>query len=509
MISDEILNSFYNYSENYALYTDNQYYTYKELGIISNKTAHTILHINNEKQSVILIGSKSFFTYAAMLGIITAGSYYTPLNEIFPLERNINIIKLSKAKILILDYTDFSGYEEILNNINGYSIICPDEHYEFLTNKFTNHTFYKAQNYNNNLLKAEKNDAVYMLFTSGSTGIPKGIKISHENLSNYCHVSKKRNNVESSSKLLQMHDITFDYSVHNIFLSFLYGACLHIINKNIKINPFKYMNEHQITHAAFVPSSLLIMKKMRLLKENSLPYLKYVCFCGETLPFDNALLIAKAAPNAILENIYGPTEATVACTYFEFNADTKELPEYHGSMPIGKAYDGMEVFLVDNNKNIIDNGIGQIVLSGKQLSKGYVNNQEQTKEKFIQINNKDYYLTGDLGTWVNGELVFLGRNDAQVQIKGYRVELYEIENALSKIDNIISCAVLPAPADAVTYESLTAFITVKNSIDNNEIKIILSQKLPDYMLPNKYIVLDNMPLNANGKIDKIQLKKLL
>ncbi|HIZ90371.1 MAG TPA: amino acid adenylation domain-containing protein [Candidatus Mucispirillum faecigallinarum] len=509
MISDEILNSFYNYSENYALYTDNQYYTYKELGIISNQTAHTILHINNKKQSVILIGSKSFFTYAAMLGIITAGSYYTPLNEIFPLERNINIIKLSKAKILILDYTDFSGYEEILNNINGYSIICPDEHYEFLTNKFTNHTFYKAQNYNNNLLKAEKNDAVYMLFTSGSTGIPKGIKISHENLSNYCNVSKKRNNVESSSKLLQMHDITFDYSVHNIFLSFLYGACLHIINKNIKINPFKYMNEHQITHAAFVPSSLLIMKKMRLLKENSLPYLKYVCFCGETLPFDNALLIAKAAPNAKLENIYGPTEATVACTYFEFNADTKELPEYHGSMPIGKAYDGMEVFLVDNNKNIIDNGIGQIVLSGKQLSKGYVNNQEQTKEKFIQINNKDYYLTGDLGTWVNGELVFLGRNDAQVQIKGYRVELYEIENALSKIDNIISCAVLPAPADAVTYESLTAFITVKNSIDNNEIKIILSQKLPDYMLPNKYIVLDNMPLNANGKIDKIQLKKLL
>lgn len=509
MISDEILNSFYNYSENYALYTDNQYYTYKELGIISNQTAHTILHINNKKQSVILIGSKSFFTYAAMLGIITAGSYYTPLNEIFPLERNINIIKLSKAKILILDYTDFSGYEEILNNINGYSIICPDEHYEFLTNKFTNHTFYKAQNYNNNLLKAEKNDAVYMLFTSGSTGIPKGIKISHENLSNYCNVSKKRNNVESSSKLLQMHDITFDYSVHNIFLSFLYGACLHIINKNIKINPFKYMNEHQITHAAFVPSSLLIMKKMRLLKENSLPYLKYVCFCGETLPFDNALLIAKAAPNAKLENIYGPTEATVACTYFEFNADTKELPEYHGSMPIGKAYDGMEVFLVDNNKNIIDNSIGQIVLSGKQLSKGYVNNQEQTKEKFIQINNKDYYLTGDLGTWVNGELVFLGRNDAQVQIKGYRVELYEIENALSKIDNIISCAVLPAPADAVTYESLTAFITVKNSIDNNEIKIILSQKLPDYMLPNKYIVLDNMPLNANGKIDKIQLKKLL
>lgn len=510
IISKEILKSFEDNSKNFALYVNNKYYTYNELNLISNKIAQTILHINYEKQPVILLGGKSFFIHAGLLGTIIAGSYYTPLNETFPIDRNVNIINMAGAKTIILDYTDFEGYETILKNIHNYNIICPEEHYNYLSDNFPNHTFYKAQNYNLEYINVESSDAVYMLFTSGSTGIPKGIKISHKNLYNYSFVSQKRNMVDNTSNILQMHDITFDYSVHNLFLSFLFGGCLHLVSKNIKINPFKYINEKQITHAAFVPSTLLIMKKMRLLKENSLPFLKYVCFCGETLPFENAILIAKAAPNAKLENIYGPTEATVACTYFEFNKDTKELPEYIGSMPIGKAYDGMEVELYDDNLNkITDDSTGQIVLSGKQLAKGYVNNEEQTKEKFVMIDNSLHYLTGDLGRRINGELVFLGRNDAQVQIRGYRVEIFEIENAISKIDSIISNAVIPTPVGAVTYENTAAFLVCNKDIDTNKIKDDLSKTLPNYMVPNKYIILDSMPLNANGKIDRNQLKKLL
>lgn len=508
-IQQYLLESFKKYSDNNALFTYNTYYQYNQLEELSRKIADTILSIKYAQQPVIIIGSKSFYTHAAICGTIISGSYYSPLNEMFPLERNLNIIKLSKAEILILDYTDFSCYEEILNNINGYNIICPDEHYDFLTNKFTNHTFYKAQNYNNNFFNAEISDTAYMLFTSGSTGIPKGIKISHFNLSSYIQAFIKRNSVTNKDKIMQMNDLTFDLSIHSIFLSFIFGACLYVPDSNSKINPNKFIISNEITHILMVPSSLVIMKKLRLLKNSIFPSIKYLAFCGEALPFNNAVLMAEAAPNAKLENIYGPTEATIACTYFEFNKNTKELPEYAGSMPIGKAYNGMEVFLIDENKNIISNDIGQIVLSGRQLAKGYINNEIQTKEKFVKINNKDCYLTGDLGRLVNGELVFLGRNDAQVQIKGYRVELYEIENALSKIENIISNAVIPTPVNAATYENLTAFITIKSKINENQIKNILSQKLPPYMVPNQYIILDNMPLNSNGKIDRNQLKNML
>lgn len=504
-----LLESFKKHSDYNALFTYNKYYTYNQLAELSYKIADTILFIEYTQQPVILAGSKSLYTHAAICGIIIAGSYYTPLNEKFPLERNISIIKLSKAKILLLDYTDFSCYEEILNNIDGYSIICPEEHYNYLSRKFTNHTFYTAKNYNNNFLNVNINDTAYMLFTSGSTGIPKGIKISHFNLSSYIQSFIKRNSVTNQDKIMQMNDLTFDLSIHSLFLSFLFGACLYVPDSSSKINPNKFIITNEITHILMVPSSLAVMKKLRLLKSGIFHHLKYIAFCGEALPFNNAVLMAEAAPNAKLENIYGPTEATIACTYFEFNKDTEELPEYCGSMPIGAACDGMEIFLIDNAAKIINNGIGQIVLSGKQLAKGYINNEEQTREKFIKINNKECYLTGDLGRYVNGQLVFLGRNDAQVQIRGYRVEIYEIENAVSKIENIISNAVLPTPVNAVTYENLTAFITVKGSIDINQIKAILSQKLPDYMVPNKYIILDNMPLNSNGKIDRNQLKNML
>lgn len=509
-IQQYLLKSFKKYNDNNALFTYNKYYTYNQLAELSCKIADTILYIKYIKQPVIIMGSKSFYTHAAICGTIIAGSYYIPLNEIFPLERNMNIIKLSNAKILLLDYTDFAHYDDILNNIHNYNIICPEEHYEYLSSKFTNHNFYTPKDYNNKLLDAEKDDAVYMLYTSGSTGVPKGIKISNLNISSYIQAFIKRNSITNQDKLMQMNDLTFDLSIHSIFLSFICGACLYIPDSNNKINPNKFIISHKITHILMVPSTLAIMKKLRLLKSNVFQSVKYIGFCGETLPFDNAILIAEAAPNAKLENIYGPTEATIACTYFEFTKNTKELPEYAGSMPIGKAYDGMEVFLIDENLNIVNTGIGQIVLSGRQLAKGYVNNETQTKEKFIKINNKDCYLTGDLGRWVNGELVFLGRNDAQVQIRGYRVEIYEIENAISKIENIVSNAVIPTPVNSITYENLTAFITVKDdNIDTYQIKSILSQTLPDYMVPNKYIILDNMPLNSNGKIDRNQLKNML
>lgn len=508
-IQKDLVQIFKRYSTQNALYTYNTYYTYNQLYSAASNITNMILNISNEKQPVIIMGSKSFFTHAGIIGTVMAGSYYTPLNETFPIERNIDIIKISNAQSIVIDIDDFKNYENILDSIDDYNIICPEKDLEYITKRFPNHKV-RCNGQSKQNIAAEENDAVYMLFTSGSTGIPKGIKISHYNLYNYIKAFTKRNSITDNDRFIQMNDLTFDLSVHSLFLSILHGACLYIPSSSERINPVKFINDYSITNILMVPSSIAFMKKMRVLKDNSLMSVKYLSFCGETLPFDNAILMAKAAPNAKLENLYGPTEATIACTYFEFDKNTEELIEYSGSMPIGKAYDGMEVELYDENLNkITDDSTGQIVLSGKQLAKGYVNNEAQTKEKFIKINNKDCYLTGDLGRWVNGELVFLGRNDSQVQIKGYRVEIFEIENAISKINGIISNAVIPTPVGAVTYENTAAFIVCNKDIDTNKIKDDLSKMLPNYMIPNKYIILDSMPLNSNGKIDRNQLKKLL
>ena len=508
-IQKDLVQIFKRYSTQNALYTYNTYYTYNQLYSAASNITNMILNISNEKQPVIIMGSKSFFTHVGIIGTVMAGSYYTPLNETFPIERNIDIIKISNAQSIVIDIDDFKNYENILDSIDDYNIICPEKDLKYITKRFPNHKV-RCNGQSKQNIAAEENDAVYMLFTSGSTGIPKGIKISHYNLYNYIKAFTKRNSITDNDRFIQMNDLTFDLSVHSLFLSILHGACLYIPSSSERINPVKFINDYSITNILMVPSSIAFMKKMRVLKDNSLMSVKYLSFCGETLPFDNAILMAKAAPNAKLENLYGPTEATIACTYFEFDKNTEELIEYSGSMPIGNAYDGMNVELFDNNLNkIIDNSIGQIVLSGKQLTTGYVNNKEQTKEKFIMIDNKLHYITGDLGRVINNKLVFLGRNDAQVQIKGYRVEIFEIEHALSKINGIISNAVIPTPVGAVTYENTTAFITCNTNIDLIKIKEELSKKLPNYMVPNNIIILDNMPLNSNGKIDRNQLKKIL
>ncbi len=512
-LSSDLLSSFKDHSGRNALFTGGRFHTYGELAALSEGVARRLLSLGLKgDEPAVIAGKGSFFTYAALCGTVLAGGYYVPLNENFPTERNMSVIKASGARFIIADPDDFTGWENIFAGSDGYEIIVPPSCCKRLAADYPGRRFHGAgaDSCRCGLPPDRGEDSVYLLFTSGSTGKPKGIRISRDNLSGYISAFCERNRADENGRLIQMNDLTFDLSAHSVFLSFLKGGCLYVPDRADRINPVSFINRHGINHALLVPSVLTMMRKMRVLKSGAMPSLEYAAFCGEALPFDDARLFSLAAPGAKIENIYGPTEATIACTYFEFGREATEKADYCGSVPIGAPNVGMEAVIVDEaGRPVPDGSVGELALSGRQLAGGYLNDPEQTAGKFVKKGCKTYYMTGDLCKMTDDGIVFLGRNDSQAQIRGYRVELYEVENAISRIDGCLDAVVIPVPVGAVNYSGMTAFVLAKESLSAGEVKERLKNLLPPYMVPDDFIITDDFPVNSNGKVDRNRLKSLL
>ena len=241
--------------------------------------------------------------------------------------------------------------------------------------------------------------------------------------------------------------------------------------------------------------------------EINLPHLKYSLFCGEALYKDVVCEWAKCVPNAIIENVYGPTEATIFCLTYPLN-NIEELEEYNSMLSIGKPMQGMEAIVVDENKNQITNGTkGELCLFGLQLTPGYLNN-ERNKESFFELNNKKYYKTGDIA-FINdkGNFLYCGRVDHQVKIQGFRVELSEIEFHLRKITNDINLVVLAIGNQNGFNQLFAVFETEMQNMEH--IIDDLKQKVPAYMIPSEIHFVSSFPLNSNGKTDRNKLKELI
>ena len=512
-VGNDLLSSLKNHGSRNALFSGGKFYSYDELRLLSEGIASRLLELGmNGNEPVIIAGTGSLLTYSALCGAILAGGYYVPLNENFPAERNIGIIKASGARFIVADPDDFANLKNIFAELTGYEIIVPSAYCKKLASVHPGCNFYEAGYFSGlfELTADRGDDGAYLLFTSGSTGEPKGVRISRDNLLGYVSAFCERNKADENGKIAQMNDLTFDLSVHSAFLSFLKGGCLYVPSKTDKLNPLPFINRHGINHTLLVPSVITMMKKMRVLKSGAMPSLEYSVFAGEALPFEDARLFSSAAPNAKIENIYGPTEATVACTYFEFKRDAEEKSEYCGSVPIGAPNIAMEAAILDENGKPVSLGsVGELAISGRQLAKGYLNDKEQTDKKFIKKDGKTYYMTGDLCKMTDDGIVFLGRNDAQAKIRGYRVELYEVENAITRVKGVLNTVAIPVPVDAINYTGITAFILAKDSLSAEDIKNHLKNILPHYMVPDKFIIMSDFPFNTNGKVDRKKLKNML
>jgi amino acid adenylation domain-containing protein len=346
----------------------------------------------------------------------------------------------------------------------------------------------------------------YLLFTSGSTGQPKGVMVAHRNAVPFMDAMVERYGVTEIDRFSQTFDLTFDLSVFDMFVSWQAGACLCVPTANEKMLPGKWAKKNELTVWFSVPSTAVLMNKLRVLKPGAFPSFKWSLFCGEGLPTEVATAFAAAAPNSKVENLYGPTELTIACTLYRYDPVTS-LPDCElGLVPIGDPYPGMKVLVADENLNEVPPGeTGELLMTGPQLTLGYWRDPEKTAKAFVRPPGKEeiYYRTGDRVRRSDGTkpMVYLGRIDNQIKVQGYRVELGEIESIVRKVGGVDVAVAVGWPQVPTGADGIVVFVSSANA-DLDSIREKSKEQLPSYMHPSRVLNIGAFPLNANGKIDR-------
>ena len=501
--------SYINSNKKVALNVDNVDYTYEELFFRVCQVSAVLRTYQHER--VGIFGLRSLTCYQAILGTLAAGKTYIPLNPKFPVERNKTIIALADLEIFVADHIGLEQIVALAEHLKKDSILlCPNMNSkdipDVLKTKFKIFTSDTMLETNSMVVEVENDKPAYIMFTSGSTGIPKGVPVSHKNVRSYIDYQKFRYEFDVNDRFTQTFDLTFDLSVHDLFLCWSVGASLYIIPEKVLMAPAKFIKENKITVWFSVPSLAQFMKRFKMLKDNNFPELRYSLFCGEALPKTIAAAWQTAAPNSIVENIYGPTETTIGITHYRVPREEDKILEYNGIVSIGEVFHTQDFCLIDEH-NERTKDFGELCLAGSQVTAGYLNNAEKTEEAFFKFKNDNrlWYKTGDIVKFENNNLFYISRKDFQVKIRGYRIELDEINMAIRNFTNCDLIYTIPYPLTSGIAENLFSFIDCSCTIEKNMILKYLKNKLPEYMVPKDIFFTKEFPLNSNGKVD---LKKL-
>jgi len=517
------LDSAHRFGKQPALDIDNRQTTYNELLLIAEKIAALISSNTQPSQNFVgVLADRSLAAYSGILGAQLAGKAYVPLNHKFPTERTAYMTGFASVDTFIVGQECYEYFVSLLSKISQkITAIFPETlNLQTLQEEYPQHTFF-----NGNDVQAVHKDVIhvnatadstaYLLFTSGSTGRPKAVPISNHNATAYIDYIFGLYDFSHEDRFYQVSDLTFDLSVQDIFLCWKAGACLCAPKDNTLAAIPRFIKEKKLTVWLFVPSASLLFSKMRLLKPNAFPSLRYSMFCGEALPETTAAVWQAAAPNSVVINLYGPTETTVAIAHYQWNKNREENNCINGIVPLGKVFTTQHYCIVDESLTPLEKGqVGELCLSGPQVCKGYFRSSQNDEKSFIKIpslSDDTWYRTGDRVMADQDDcLYFFGRNDSELKIKGYRVNLLEIDHAIGNFcSNAVVATVALADRDSGTNFMVTfiSYTDKENKLDETAVLNKCKQILPHYMLPERIFFIDEMPLNSNGKIDRNALIK--
>jgi amino acid adenylation domain-containing protein len=484
-----ILESLMNFSESNSFFINNSYYTYKDLSENISKIRYGIQGKTFSGKNIGLVANDDIETYSSIIAIWMEGLSYVPVHPKHPLERSLKIIEQAGIE-LIID----SSEEPVFQSAQ----IIQSKRLQF-------------EGSNLDLKHTDDSETAYILFTSGSTGVPKGVPITRGNLGTFMKAFWEVGfQLDENDRCLQCFDLTFDVSVQSFIVPLSKGACTYTIPHD-QIKPsyaYGLMDEQRLTFGAMAPSMIRFLRPY--FAEIELHYLKYIILTAEASPTDLVGEWAECIPNAEIFDFYGPTEATIYCTYYRF-VKNKANKQLNGMLSIGKPLNGVIATVMDDAKNILqENQKGELCISGDQITPGYWNNSEKNASSFFtkDINGTAhrFYKTGDL-CYIDedGDIMYSGRLDFQVKIQGFRIELGEIEHHAReyvKGHNVV----------AVAYENVhgineIALFAEDRQADTGKLLEYLKSKMPNYMIPSKIFLREEFPLNSNGKVDRNLLKK--
>lgn len=486
------------YPDKIGFVDDRNSFTFQEIDHIAKRIAMMIPD-DVHREPVVVLMEKSACELNTFLGIAYSGNFYVPIDTKMPIERIRMILKLAKARVVITDTKSYDRAEEI---INGTELLL----------KYEAHVRYEIDN---ERLSANRSgtidtDPLYVLFTSGSTGIPKGVIVTHRAVCDYIDWLISIFEYDENTVFGNQAPFYFDNSILDIYSTIRVGARLHIIPESYFVFPNKlirYLNDNEINTIFWVPSALVAVANSKILDNIRPDYLQNIMFCGEVMPNKQLNMWRKVLPEARYANLYGPTEITDVCSYYiidrEFGDDEP--------LPIGKACRNTEILILnEHNQKCKENEIGELCVRGTCLSLGYYGNPEKTKEVFVQnpLNdkwNELIYRTGDLVKLNEfGEILYICRKDFQIKHMGHRIELGEIETAAYSLAYMKQCCSL---YNEQKKQIILFCVTEDEEITEKDIYKGLQSKIPKYMLPAVIWIKAELPLNINGKIDRVKLKE--